>query len=243
MSAIMISVFRRHVQWVLLLFCILQTTGIGAMAAFDKDNINTVWAPMVIGLIGVGGVLLPSQVVFSGKHIDIHLSTFIRRHSLTDTHSPISLLIMHIVISPDDLIGTSVALSVVVRMIGQVIGKSMFYNIFRSSVTALASNPDNLDIIAIPAINAGFTSVDRISALVTQLTAGPLQFYVDRGLFPEITSAESVALLAAGGKELYSRAFPLLYLISIAWGAVASISCLLLWGVDKYIDEHTAVHL
>lgn len=89
MSAIMISVFRRHIMWVLLLFCVLQTAGIGSMAAFDKDNISTVWAPMVIGLIGVGGVLLPSQVVFS-------------------------------VISPDDLIGTSVALSVVIRMIGQV---------------------------------------------------------------------------------------------------------------------------
>lgn len=119
----------------------------------------------------------------------------------------------------------------------------MFYNIFRTEVTSLASNPDNLDIIAIPAINAGFTSVERITALVNQMTAGPLQFYVDRGLFPEITSPEVVATLAAGGKELYSRAFPLLYLISIAWGAVASISCLLLWGVDKYIDEHTAVHL
>jgi len=45
----------------------LQTSGIGAMAAFDKDNINTVWAPMAIGLFGVGGVLLPSQVVFSGN--------------------------------------------------------------------------------------------------------------------------------------------------------------------------------
>ena len=170
-------------------------------------------------------------------------------------------------ISPDDLIGTSVALSVVVRMIGQVrfnelkhaprfalqscqkdmltqskvIGKSMFYNIFRTEVTSLART--NLQLIAVPALEAGFTSVERITALVNQLTAGPLQFYVDRGLFPEITSPESVMALVAGGKELYSRAFPILYLASIAWGAVASISCLLLWGVDKYIDEHTAVHL
>ena len=44
------------------------------MAAFDKDNINTVWGPMAIGLLGVGGVLLPSQVVFSGKS---HDSTFV----------------------------------------------------------------------------------------------------------------------------------------------------------------------
>lgn len=117
----------------------------------------------------------------------------------------------------------------------------MFYNIFRTEVTTLAQT--KLDIIAIPALEAGFGSVERITALVNQLTAGPLQFYVDRGLFPEITSPEVVTILADAGKELYSRAFPILYLGSIAWGGVATLSCLLLWGVDKYIDEHTAVHL
>jgi hypothetical protein len=119
----------------------------------------------------------------------------------------------------------------------------MFYNIFRTQVANLATNPDELDLIVIPAVTAGFATPERITALVNQLTAGPLQFYVERGLFPEITSPEVVATLAAAGKELYSRAFPLLYLISIAWGGLACISCLFLWGVDKYIDEHTAVHL
>ena len=151
------------------------------------------------------------------------------------------------------------ALSVVIRMIGQVsrassrqsrrgdtdrkqvIGKSMFYNIFRSRVTELATS--DLSLVALPALQNGFTSIDRIRVLITQLTAGPLQFYVDQGLFPEITTPEAVAILSDGGKELYSQCLGLLYLISIPWGAAAIISCFLLWGVDRYIDEHVAVHL
>jgi hypothetical protein len=54
-------------MWVLFVFCIMQCVGIGSMAAFDKDNVSSVWGPMIVGLLGVGGVLLPSQIVFSGK--------------------------------------------------------------------------------------------------------------------------------------------------------------------------------
>ncbi|SMY27559.1 unnamed protein product [Zymoseptoria tritici ST99CH_1A5] len=207
-SAILITVFKKHIHWVLMFFCILQTVGIASMAAFDPHNINSVWAPMVVGLIGVGGVLLPSQVVFS-------------------------------VISPDDLIGTSVALSVVIRMIGQVIGKSMFYNIFKTDVIKHAPK-----IIAIPAVQAGFTSVPRITAVVNQMTAGPLKYYIDRGLFPEIThDPAKIQALIEAGKTLYGNSLGMIYLISLPWGILAIGSCFLLWGVDKYIDEHVAVHL
>ncbi|TVY86809.1 Efflux pump, partial [Lachnellula willkommii] len=113
-SAVMMTVFKKRIQFVLMFFCIIQTAGkaktftsslflsltqpgLGSMAAIDPENITTAWAPLIIGLIGVGGVLLPSQVVFS-------------------------------IISPPSLIGTSVSLSIVIRAIGQVIGVSMFYN-------------------------------------------------------------------------------------------------------------------
>lgn len=33
------------------------------MAAVDPHNINTVWAPLIIGLVGVGGVLFPNQII------------------------------------------------------------------------------------------------------------------------------------------------------------------------------------
>jgi hypothetical protein len=33
------------------------------MSAVDPYNINTVWAPLVLGLTGVGGVLIPNEII------------------------------------------------------------------------------------------------------------------------------------------------------------------------------------
>ncbi|CAK1358395.1 Vacuolar basic amino acid transporter 2 [Cercospora beticola] len=215
-SAIAITVFKKQIVWVLLVFCVMQVVGIACMALYDPNNINTVWGPMIIGLIGVGAVLLPSQVVFS-------------------------------VISPDDLIGTSVALSLVIRMIGQVIGKSMFYNLFRQQVTKKAPA-----IIGIPAVlagfivppgepNAGLPDVARITKLVTTMTAGPLDHYLS--LFPQIDTPEELASIVAAGQELYSKCFQLLFYVSIPFGTLAIVSCFGLWGIEKYMTKRVAVHL
>lgn len=172
------------------------------MAAIDPSNIATAWAPLTIGLIGVGGVLLPSQVVFS-------------------------------IISPPSLIGTSVSLSIVIRAIGQVIGVSMYYNVFKTRLTSRATNPATL---ALPAIENGlvFTSLDpkaltpNITALVTALAAGPFSRYAH--LFPNIDSEAQVAAVQAAAHELYKPVFPVLYFISIAWGGAAVVACFFLVG-------------
>ena len=169
------------------------------MAAVDPENINTVWAPLVIGLVGVGGVLLPSQVVFS-------------------------------IISPSDLIGTSVALSIVIRAVGQVVGVSMFYNIFKGHITSRATN--DLTVIAIPAIANGFVTgpntVAEISELITTLGAGPFSAYAH--VFPGTHTPAQIAAIQLAGHNLYKTAFPILYLISIAFGGAAIISCACLHG-------------
>lgn len=175
------------------------------MSLFDRNDISTVWAPMIFGLIGVGAVLLPSQVVFS-------------------------------VISPPDLIGTSVSLSVVIRMIGQVVGKSMFYNIFRHQLLNKATA-----IIGLPALSVGFKDVESIKTLVTTMTAGPLSHY--RAMFPQLDSSEDFKIIVEAGQELYAKVFPLLYLISIPFGVLACLSCLALWGIDSYMDGGALVHL
>lgn len=211
-SAILMTVFKRHIQFVLLLFCILQTAGLGSMAAADPDDISTVWAPLVIGLIGVGGVLLPSQVVFS-------------------------------IISPSDLIGASVALSIVIRAIGQVVGVSMFYNIFKSHLTSRATN--NLQLFALPAlsngIQAGSNPTETITQLITTLAAGPFSAYAH--LFPGTHTPAQIAAIQLAGHNLYKGVFPILYFISIAFGGVAIIACCFLRGINDYINDHVAVVL
>jgi hypothetical protein len=169
------------------------------MAAVDPEDISTVWAPLVIGLIGVGGVLLPSQVVFS-------------------------------IISPNHLIGTSVALSIVIRAIGQVVGVSMYYNIFKSHLTARATG--NLALFAVPAlsngIQAGPDPVATITQLITTLGAGPFSAYAH--LFPGTHTPAQIAAIQLAGHNLYKGAFPILYLISIAFGGAAIVACCFLQG-------------
>ena len=137
------------------------------MATADPENISTMWAPLIFGLFGVGGVLLPSQVVFS-------------------------------IISPPELIGSSVALSIVVRSIGQVAGVSMFYNIFTQKVTASVYN--NVDAFIIPAASIVGLNPSAIVKLVTTLTAGPFQEYAY--LF-NITSQAQIDQIVQGGHEVY----------------------------------------
>lgn len=175
------------------------------MAAVDPEDINTVWAPMTIGLIGVGGVLLPSQVIFS-------------------------------IITPNDLIGTGVALSVVVRLIGQVVGVSMFYNIFIRELTKNAYT-----YFAFPAINAGFDTVPSITALLNTMSAGPLEHYL--ALFPQLDTPEKVASIVLAGHETYKHAFPLLYLVAIAFGGAAIVSSLFLIELYEYMNDDVAVIL
>lgn len=170
------------------------------MATIDPDNIATAWAPLVIGLVGVGGVLLPSQVVFS-------------------------------IISPHDLIGTSVAFSIVIRAIGQVVGVSLFYNVFKAHLTSRATG--DLSVFALPALQNGLQigpagPTATVTELITALTAGPLSAYAH--LFPGINTPAKVAAIQLAGHNLYKAVFPILYLISIAFGGAAIVSCFFLTG-------------
>jgi hypothetical protein len=177
------------------------------MATADPENINTMWAPLIFGLLGVGGVLLPSQVVFS-------------------------------IISPAEHIGASVALSIVVRSIGQVIGVSMFYNIFKQNVTN--SVYSHVQEFVVPAVELVGADVAAITALVTALTAGPFEVYAH--LFNATTQAQIDAIVK-GGHEVYKGCFGELYLISIAFGGAATLCFFFLADIRQFINEHVAVHL
>ena len=175
------------------------------MAAVSPNNMSTVWAPLVVGLLGIGGVLLPSQVIFS-------------------------------ILTPPDMLGAGVALSVTIRAIGQVIGVSLFYNIFYQQLNGNAAK-----YIGPPAITVGFRDVDTIKSLVTVLSAGPLTYNAQ--LFPEIKSQHDVDVLVHAGHDLYAHAFPHLYLVAIAFGSSAVVACAFLFDINRFVDEHVAVHL
>lgn len=176
------------------------------MAAVDPDKISTAFAPLIFGLIGVGGVLLPSQVIFS-------------------------------IITPHDIIGAGVALSITIRSIGQVVGLSIFYNVFRHQLTIKAPY-----YIAYPAIDVGFTSIPAITELVTVLSAGPISRYTY--IFPDINwTPKAIDTIQTAAHNLYAVAFPKMYLVAISFGASAVLACFFLIDINRFMDEHVAVHL
>lgn len=111
----------------------------------------------------------------------------------------------------------------------------MFYNIFKSDLTKHGPS-----IIGVPAIQAGFTNVTRITQLVNTMTAGPLSHYAH--LFPELKPDHIDSIIEAGS-ILFSKTFPLIYWVSIPFGAIACVASLALRGIDKHMDNRVAIHL
>ncbi|CAK3876209.1 related to MFS drug efflux pump [Lecanosticta acicola] len=204
-GAMLLTRFKRHILWVILAFCAMQTIGSATASRFDYTNVNTIWAPLIIALFGVGGVSLPNQVIFT-------------------------------VIAPDDLIGSSVAIAVVLRVLGQVVGKSVFFNIFSERLKA-----DGPAIVGIPLVKAGFTSPQRMSMLIEAYMSGPISQSLH--LFPELHSPATLAMVSNAVHQLYGKVLAHIYLMSLPWGLIACVSCLGLYGIGEYMDNHVAVHL
>lgn len=64
-SAVIVSAFKMHLRLIMSAFCIIQVVAIGSLTAVDPYNLSTVWAPLILGLMGVGGVLIPNQIIIT----------------------------------------------------------------------------------------------------------------------------------------------------------------------------------
>jgi hypothetical protein len=82
---------------------------------------------------------------------------------------------------------------------------------------------------AIPKLEAG---------IVSTLGASPLCNYAHR--FPQIDTPEKLASIVQAGHETYKHRFPILYLISIAFGSAAIIVLMFLKDFERYMNDHVA---
>lgn len=207
-SAIMVSLFKGHVRWVMTFFCIMQATGmkqlwnkkftvitsiltiqltaISCMVAVDDHNIKTVWAPLVLSLVAVGGVLIPNQLIMT-------------------------------VICPDDLIGTGTCLTVCLRNIGQVIGTSVFYTQFVSILTR-----ETYRYVVPAAMKAGITDTRLLQSMMPALLSIPWKQWVLN--VSALSTPEKLNLLHDATIKAFSLAFDRVWYISIAFGVAAVIA-------------------
>ncbi|KKK26085.1 hypothetical protein AOCH_006770 [Aspergillus ochraceoroseus] len=202
-SGVMLSFFKQHLRVIMTCFCVIQTIAIACMTTADTHNINTVWGPLTIGLLSVGGLLVPNQVIVT-------------------------------VISPDDLIATATSLTVAVRAVGQVVGTSILYSQFVSKIT---SNAYKYFVPA--ALEVGIYNTTILADMVPTLTGIPFSEYVQS--LPEVDTAEKWNLLHEAVLMTFDTAFQKVYLISIAFGAIAIVASLFLGDLSKLMDRHIAV--
>ncbi|TQS36250.1 hypothetical protein Golomagni_03305 [Golovinomyces magnicellulatus] len=64
-SALLVTFFKPRVNIIMTIFCILQTCGAASLSAVDPHSLSTIWAPLCLALVGVGGVLIPNQVIIT----------------------------------------------------------------------------------------------------------------------------------------------------------------------------------
>ena len=224
-SAIMVSLFKGHVRWVMTFFCIMQATGmkqlwnkkftvitsiltiqltaISCMVAVDDHNIKTVWAPLVLSLLAVGGVLIPNQLIMT-------------------------------VICPDDLIGTGTCLTVCLRNIGQVIGTSVFYTQFVSILTR-----ETYRYVVPAAMKAGITDTRLLQSMMPALLSIPWKQWVLN--VSALSTPEKLNLLHDATIKAFSLAFDRVWYISIAFGVAAVIASVFIEDLAKLMDGHISI--
>lgn len=60
-----LSQFRGHIRTLMVVSSIFMTAGCGAMAVAKVDNMNTLWIILVIASLGIGGIVVPGESIFS----------------------------------------------------------------------------------------------------------------------------------------------------------------------------------
>ncbi|KAJ5081095.1 hypothetical protein N7456_013333 [Penicillium angulare] len=214
-TALMLVILFSGINYVsILVFWVLEAVGIynsdkqelaiSCMVAVDIHDISTVWAPLVLSLTAVGGVLIPNQLIMT-------------------------------IICPDDLIATGTCLTVCLRSIGQVIGKSVFYTQFVSVLTEKTTN----DVVPV-AIEAGIFDVSLLETMMPTLLETPWKTWILS--VPALNASDKVNMLHDAVIQAFAHAFARVWYISIAFGVAAVIASIFIEDLTDLMDEHIAVN-
>ncbi|OQV07082.1 hypothetical protein CLAIMM_11566 [Cladophialophora immunda] len=137
-----------------------------------------------------------------------------------------------ITVAPDELIATCVALSLSIRVVGGSIGYSIYYNIFYHKLAA------QLPIeVAEAAIQAGLP-IASAKAFVEAFILDPAAAAEIPGVTPAVLEAAAI-----GTRWGYAYALKFVWYTSIAFGVCATIACLFLGNIKKYMTNRIAAQI
>ncbi|MCJ1343104.1 hypothetical protein MMC31_001295 [Peltigera leucophlebia] len=139
------------------------------------------------------------------------------------------------IICPDDLIGTVSALTLAIRVIGGSIGYTVYYNVFiQHFVPSLTKQ-----VGAAMTLKLHITNVTYIRQAIV-LTGASLIEELDG--IPGIKGNQTAYnIVVKAGQEAFAESYRLVYLVSIAFGAVSILAALFLDNIHQYMDDHVAV--
>lgn len=176
------------------------------MAAINPHNLSTAWAPLIFSLLGIGGVLIPNQIIIT-------------------------------VICPDYLIATATCLTACLRAVGQVIGTSIFYTQFTSTLTA-----NTYETVVPAALRAGLYDFETLGAMMPALVATPWKEWIVRSGVSSSIGSDGLQVLHDAVIEAFAGAFAKVWYISIAFGVSAVIASCFIEDLTALMDGHVAVH-
>ncbi|KAK3500884.1 fungal trichothecene efflux pump [Neurospora crassa] len=138
------------------------------------------------------------------------------------------------IISPKDFIATITALTISIRIVGGVLGYTVYYNVFVQKLV-----PQLTKLVVEACIKSGIINKEIIGVVI-ELTGASL---VDEiRILPGVTD-ESWAVIVAAGQEAYVRAYPWVYYCSIAFGGVSILASLGMEDISGLIDRTVMVHM
>jgi hypothetical protein len=134
-----------------------------------------------------------------------------------------------ITVSPDQLISTTVALALSIRVVGGSIGYSIYYNVFLNKLT-----PTLPAYIGRYAVAAGLPESSAVDFVTTYLTA-PANISSVAGVTPAV-------LAGAVEASRWANAYALKYVwyVSIPFGVLACVACACLGSIEKYMTNRIA---
>ncbi|OQV05048.1 hypothetical protein CLAIMM_09846 [Cladophialophora immunda] len=133
---------------------------------------------------------------------------------------------------PDSLIATATALTLTIRFVGGSIGYSIYYNVFSEKLT----NKLPERVLAF-ALDAGLPKSSAAAFVQTFLTA-PANATDVSGVTPAIIEAATI-----GTRWAYSDALAYVWYVSIPFGALSIVGCLLIGDISKYMTNRIAVQI
>lgn len=142
--------------------------------------------------------------------------------------------IISTIVCPDDLIATIASLTLSIRVLGGVIGYSVYYNVFISKF--VKSSVYYIGGAMVTVLN--ITNVEYITEAI-ELTGA--SFITELQTIPGLDNPIAFEVVKEAGKIAFAEAYKWVYYTSIAFGVSSIIAACFLGDITKYMDDHIAV--